>query len=339
MKVMRMKRSLIVGSTILVIVIVAVLLFVQSFKATPTETQQDDPMVVRIGYPVLRIGLPVFVAKEQGFFEQRGLDVEMVRFETAQPMMDALVGGSLDIGGFCALPITFSAMARSKTSLLFIGSMMEDDQHPISLLLTTPDSGITTIDGLTGKRVGILPTRAYEVWLKTILSTNGVDPNSVIIQQIPPPQQALALQSGAVDALFTNDPAATAAQVKANAIPVIPGQSPVPRTTGLDPFYFGSFNVKRSFAQANPEVVHRLSLALDDAIQFIRDNPDEANEAMRAYLPAEQRELISRFPNSNFLKSYETTQGDLNEILSYYTDQNILSAELDLRNAQYQRAE
>ena len=80
------------------------------------------------------MALPIFVANEKGFFAKHGLRVELVPYETAQPMMDALVGGSLEVGGYCALPITFAAMVRSKTPLIFISSMMEDDAHPISIL-------------------------------------------------------------------------------------------------------------------------------------------------------------------------------------------------------------
>lgn len=334
-----MKRNYIIGIAVVAIALIAFLIFKPNSDNQTAGGTGTNVAALKVGYPVLRIGLPVFVAQEQGIFEKHGLQVEMVRFETAQPMMDALVGGSLDIGGFCALPITFSAMARSKTPLAFVGSMMEDDSHSISLLLIKPDSEIKSIQDLKGKRIGILPTRAYEVWLQKILSSNGVDPTEVIIQQVPPPQQALALQSGSVDALFTNDPAATAAQVKAGAVPLTPDLSPVPNTTGMNPFYFGSFNVKQSYVDSNPDVVRRLSLALDEAIDFIRENPEKAKEAMKVYLPAEQQGLIDKFPNSNFRKTNETTQEDLDAILAYYKSENILAADLDLSGAQYKRAD
>ena len=38
---------------------------------------------VTIGYPVLRIALPVFVAKEKGFFDKQGLNVELKGYDTA----------------------------------------------------------------------------------------------------------------------------------------------------------------------------------------------------------------------------------------------------------------
>jgi NitT/TauT family transport system substrate-binding protein len=285
---------------------------------------------------VLRIALPVFVAQEKEFFKKHSIPVELVRYETAQPMMNDLVSGSLDVGGYCALPITFSAMATSKSRLVFVSAIMEDNAHPISLLIFRKGSGLKSIKDLEGKRVGMLPTRAYEVWLQKILAANGVEPTKVVIQQIPPPQQAAALASGAVDALFTNDPASTAAITK-GAGESFEGKSLVPETTGLKPFYFGSFNITKKFADANPDVVRRISLALDEAIEFIEKYPDEAKKTMEAYLPKEQHGLIAKFPASLFKKTNDVTQDKLNEMLSYYLREQVLPTILNLDGAQYNR--
>jgi ABC-type nitrate/sulfonate/bicarbonate transport system substrate-binding protein len=322
---------------IAILAAVAVLIVVGYFLLRP-DPPPPPPAIVRIGYPVLRIALPVFVAQEKGLFTKHGLQVELARFETAQPMMDALVGGSLDVGGYCALPITFSAMARSKTPLIFISSMMEDDAHPISMLVFRKGSGLKSIKDLAGKRIGILPTRAYEVWLQKTLAANGVDPTNVVIQQIPPPQQAAALASGAVDALFTNDPASTAAIAK-DAGESYDGKALVPETTKINPFYFGSFNVSKRFADANPDAVRRISLALDEAIEFIDKNPEEAKKTMENYLPKEQHGLIAKFPASLFRKTNDTTQQNLNDLLSYYLNEKVLPTTLSLEGAQYRRSE
>jgi NitT/TauT family transport system substrate-binding protein/sulfonate transport system substrate-binding protein len=85
--------------------------------------------------------------------------------------------------------------------------MYEDDKHPISLLLVKDTTSIKSISDLKGKKIGILPTRAYEVWIEEILKANGVAVEDVIIRQVKPNLQADALNNGSIDALFTNDPA------------------------------------------------------------------------------------------------------------------------------------
>jgi NitT/TauT family transport system substrate-binding protein len=297
------------------------------------ESDKDTQIV--IGYPTLRIALPVFVAQEKGFFEKHGLNVRLQKYETAQPLMDALVSGSIEIGGFTALPITLSAMARSKTNLIFVAGMFEDEKHPISILIVKKDnSPIKSIKDLRGKRIGILPTRAYEVWLQKILVANGIDPSEVIIQQISPPLQADALNSGTVDALFTNDPAATITVSRGIGIPLT--EEPlVPSVTGYNPFYFGSFNVTEKFANENPEKVKKIAKALDEAIRYISANPDSARILMTGYLPEPQQKFVSDFPNSFFRTTNEVSNTDLKNMADYYLKEKVLPTEIKVDGLQY----
>jgi len=292
---------------------------------------------ITIGYPYLRIALPVIVADYKGFFKKHGLNVELKSYETAQPMMDAIVSGKIDLGGFCALPITFGAMARSKTELLFLGGMFEDNEHPISILIVRPKSEIKTIKDLKGKKIGILPTRAYEVWLQEILKGNGIAPQDVIIRQVKPNLQADALNGGSVDALFTNDPAATITISKGYGVKLTQ-EALVPKTSKMYPFYFGSFNVRKDFAIKRPEIVRAVSKALDEASQFINNNPEAKLIMSRdEYLPQAFRPIVKNFPNSLFKLSNQVSNSELEEIKNYYYDKKVLPINIEVKGLQYKR--
>lgn len=322
------KKNILIGlAAILVIATIAFFIF----RTEPIKPISDK---VVIGYPTLRIALPVFVAQEKGYFKEQGLNVELQKFETAQPMMDALVSGSISIAGYTALPITFSAMARSKTNLLFLSGIYEDDSHPISILIVKNDSSIKKIQDLKGKRVGILPTRAYEVWLQKILAANQVDPNDVIIQHIAPNMQVDALGSGTVDALFTNDPAATITIAKGVGVPFTT-EALVPKATNMTPFYFGSFNISERYAKENPEIVKRIAIALDQAIDYINSNPDSAQLAMMKFLPEPQQKFVSKFPKSYFKKVNEVSNEDLLKLKSYYLIEKVIPIDFNINNLQY----
>lgn len=303
-----------------------------------SRTEFAEKGRLKIGVPELRIALPVYVAYENGYFTNNGLDIELVKFPTAQPMMDALVSGNkeIEVAGYCALPITFSSMGRSKTQLIFLTSMIEDDKHPVSVLVVKKDSEIRSVRDLAGKIVGILPTRAYEVWLNQVLQTNGVDSSTVIKQQIPPPLEADALKSGSVDALFTNDPAATAAVKMADGMIIPTGKALVPEATKMTPFYFGSFNITKNFADENPETVAKIAKSLDEAIIFIQENQSEAKNLLKKHL-GKQAGLIKQFPDSAYKTTNQTTKEDLVNIYDYYQKQKILTVDLeDIKNSQYQ---
>jgi ABC-type nitrate/sulfonate/bicarbonate transport system substrate-binding protein len=107
----------------------------QPAAAPPSAAPSTPPAKVTIGYGKLRISLPVFLAERKGYFKAENLDVTLQPFDTAQPLADALVSGHIPMGGFTAYPITMTAMQKSGAQLYFIGTLNEDKEHPISMLL------------------------------------------------------------------------------------------------------------------------------------------------------------------------------------------------------------
>ncbi|MBK7859680.1 MAG: ABC transporter substrate-binding protein [Archangiaceae bacterium] len=135
---------------------------------------------LEVGVSLLRISQPVFVAHERGLFATRGLDVELQRFDTAQPFADELAAGRLDAAGYVALPILFSREGGAPRVKLAT-AVLEDDAHPLSFLLVPKDSQLETIAGLKGRTIGILPTVAYRRWLVAVLEKAGLQAGDVKI--------------------------------------------------------------------------------------------------------------------------------------------------------------
>lgn len=288
---------------------------------------------VTIGYSRLRISLPLFVAQERGIFQRHGIRATLTAYDTAQPMMQALVEGRVSVAGYTALPITFGGMLRSRTPLLFVTANVEDQGHRISYLLRRrPDAGqtspIRTIADLRGRRIGILPTSAYRAWLEAILDANGVRASEVTVQPIEPMLEASALQSGGVDALFTNDPAATAAIARGIAEPVTDFVE-VPRYLG-EPFLFGSFNVRKDWADAHPQAYQRLAAALDEAVAYVNTHQDEARRDLARYLPEAFRAHVSRYPDARYLPTSEVREDDFARAAAEYHRRGIIPQPIDL---------
>ena len=303
-------------------------------KPSSNTTPPAENTKVKIGYSRLRISLPIFVAAQKGIFKENGLDVELEMFDTAQPLMDALVGGGIDVAGYTAFPITLSAQLRSKKDLYYTTAIMEDDQHPISMLMVKKDSSISSIQDLKGKKIGILPTLAYKVWLEMILQKNGIAPNEVTIQQVAPAMTPSALESGLVDAMFTNDPAVTTTVQKGVGKLLYTGAI-VPKYM-WSPFPFGSFNMTKDFVDRNPDTAKRIVKSLDAAIDFINANPKEAKQAMQDFLPEEQKSFVASYPDSIFLKSTDFTSAELMKVATAYKEQGIISEPIDLSKLVYQ---
>lgn len=289
---------------------------------------------IDIGYSRLRISLPIFVAQEKGFFQKNGIDANLIMYETAQPLMQSLVEGKVEAAGYTALPITFNGMIRSNIDLLFLSTMIEDQKNKISYLLVPEKTNIKTISDLKGKKIGILPTIAYKAWIFEILKKNGLNPDvDVIIQQIAPSQQGQTLLSGGVDALFTNDPAATSViqnSIAKNLTNDVLCPLHVFNQHGVFPF--GSFNISKKWADNNPELVEKIKNSLNEAITYINNNQDEAKDLMKKYLPDQFKGHASFYPNAKYLTSQESSEDIYNAISKKYYEIGIIPKELPLND-------
>lgn len=294
--------------------VVAGALAMAACRRTATRTRH-----VRVGVSLLRISQPVFVAAERGLFSKRGLEVELVKFDTAQPLADELATGRLDAAGYVALSILFGG-APPPPRVRVVTAVVEDATHPLSYLLVRKGSLLVGTKALAGKKVGILPTVAYRKWLEAVLRHDGVRPEDVGIVPIAPPLQVDALAGGGVDALFTGDPMATAGLARGIAEPLAATPfSPtrtrppdVPRVLG-EPFFFGTFALSETIA-ATPEATE-LAGALDDAIALLAADPGVGRACMKPYVRPPERAFVDLYPDTRYLRASEVSASFLDHAL------------------------
>jgi NitT/TauT family transport system substrate-binding protein len=265
-----------------------------------------------IGVSTLRISLPVFVAEQNGLFAKHGIDAEVRRYETAQPLADELGAARIDAGGYVAFPILFGPGDPAPRVRVFT-AVVEDAGHPISYLLVKKGSGLRGVAALKGRRIGILPTAAYRRWLEAILHHDGLRPEDVTIVPFAPSLEVDALAGGGVDALFTGDPMATAALARGLAEPATDTPD-VPRVLG-DPFLFGTFAVTEDFAQKHPAQARALASALDEAITMLAADPAVGKAAMKPYVRETERPFVDRYPPARYLRTAEISAAQLDRAL------------------------
>lgn len=273
--------------------------------------------MVTIGYSALGVSLPLFVAHRAGLFADQGLQVRMKGYPTAHPLVEAIIDDGVPCGGFVAFPIALHRHVRARP-LHYACAVAEDLDNPISFLLLRKGSGIRSIEDLAGRRVGVLPTKAYREWLKVLLARSGLGYHQVkldrtckcmqtcaaanvpierivAVHDVLPHETAAALRSGRVDAIFTNDPGVTDA-VRSGVADIF-GDRPILPSLFGNPFLFGSFVFDSAFVADRPEDAHRIVAALDDAVRVCRQDPAEARRIAAFYLPrccADLRDALGR---------------------------------------------
>ncbi|HYD14892.1 MAG TPA: NrtA/SsuA/CpmA family ABC transporter substrate-binding protein, partial [Hyphomicrobium sp.] len=155
---------------------------------------------VRLAQNLSPISGVVIVAKEKGFFEKHGLNVEVSNFTSGKKALDAVLGGGADIATTAEAPTT--AAALSKQPIAFLARIEYSDLKT----LTRKASGINTLADLKGKKIGFTAGTGGEIYTQELLKKAGLKASDVELTNIPPHGLAAALSAGSIDAYNTWEP-------------------------------------------------------------------------------------------------------------------------------------
>jgi len=173
-----------------------------SSAAPPRAEATGELRQLRIGYQ--KNGVLV-IARQQAVLEHElaplGIAVSWVEFTSGVPMLEAMSAGRIELGQCGDAPPIF-AQAGGAHIVYIAGQPITNGQG----ILVKPGSGITTVAGLRGKRVGFTKgTSAHNVVLLALESA-GLAYGDIVPVYLSPPDAVAAFASGSTDALAVWDP-------------------------------------------------------------------------------------------------------------------------------------
>jgi NitT/TauT family transport system substrate-binding protein len=153
---------------------------------------------LKVGYLPTSGHLLYFVAKEKGFFQQEGLDVELFRFTNSGEGLNAIKSGKLDAGSFgTSAPLAFIAKGADFT--IFGGQMGEGHG-----LVAKPEKAerFKDLKNFRGATIGAVRLATGDVVFRAALHEAGIDwKKDLIIKEFDSPAAVLeAVKKGSLDA-------------------------------------------------------------------------------------------------------------------------------------------
>lgn len=166
---------------------------------------------LQIGYVPSTLFAPVFVAAERGYFKDNGLDANLTPIVAGQDAMALLATGQLDLVA-AALSAAFYNAVNRGLEVRFVASTAYQPRkgHPSALMMREDlwQSGSRNVGALRGKKIGWIggagAVSAY--YVARILRPAGLTLKDVEPVNIANPDQAVALERKAIDAVFTSSP-------------------------------------------------------------------------------------------------------------------------------------
>ena len=153
---------------------------------------------LKVGYLPTSGHLLYFVAKEKGYFEQEGLDVELARFTNSGEGLTAIKTGKLDAGSFgTSAPLVF--IDKGADFAIFGGQMGEGHG-----LVAKPDKAerFKDLKNFKGATIGAIRLATGDVVFRAALHDVGLDwKKDLTIKEFDSPAAVLeAIKKGSLDA-------------------------------------------------------------------------------------------------------------------------------------------
>ena len=223
-----------------------------------------------IGMPVTPPNLPhvgVYIAKELGYFDEEGINVELTGFESGLQSLRGGITGGLDIVGASSEPVITAISRGAKIRSIFSYA------HRLTVVLAAQENIRRTAD-LRGKNLGIQDVGAFrEVMTRAVLQSAGLTPQDVNYITVSSAGYIAALLSDKIDtAVLHIDQAYMARTKKASLHPLVPLWEVMPS------YWYGTFSANEEALRKEPDVFAHAVAAIIKAHRFMYRNKERTLE-------------------------------------------------------------
>jgi len=231
---------------------------------------------------------PLFIAEDQGFFEEFGIAPRLTIIEDESQYAAALYSNSIQALGNVLDREVVHFAAGTPSIVLFA---MDESTGGDGIVSTAE---IQTVQDLVGKTVALDKSSTSYFFFLSILEANGVDEADVNIQEMGADDAGNAFIAGHVDAAVVWEPYLTEANQREGGH-VLVDSSEYPKVI-VDVMVMRS-----DFAEANPAAAEGLTAAWYKAIEFYWANPEEGNRIMAEGFELDAEEIADMATGITFM--------------------------------------
>lgn len=222
---------------------------------------------------------PIYLGDQQGFFEERGIDLELVLAQGGAAIVPAVLTGEYEFG---FSNVTSLLLAKSRGLPLKVvaagNSTTGDPQDDIGALIVPGDSPIQSAADLGGKSVAINTAKNIsDTVVRESARQAGADPASIRFTELAFPDMPAAIAGNQVDAAFVLEPFKTIA-LEAGAREI----SAPYADTAEDLLIAAYFTSEQTLAE-NPDLVERFTEAMNESLEYAAANEEEARQILTTY--------------------------------------------------------
>ena len=311
--------------TRIIICVIGVVLLAFIFIMDKDDKKNSDLTKVKVAEVAHTIFYaPQYAALANGYFEEEGLDIELILTPGADKVTSAVLSGDVNIG-FCGSEASIYVYnSDNKDYIVSFAGLTKRDG---AFLVSRNKIDNFKLEDLKGKyviggRKGGMPEMTFEYTLKE----NGINLDDLTIDtSVDFASMAGTFIGGVGDFVTLFEPSATQIENKGLGYVV----AYVGEYGGSVPYT--AYNAKKSYIKENPEVIQKFTNAINKGLDYVWNNDDEVvAKAIVEYFPDmtinELSKMIKRYKdNDAWMKDTYFTE----ESFDHLQDIMISAGELD----------
>lgn len=308
----------------MIIGLIALLFILDLNKGNNKKNNLEKVRVAEVAHTVFYA--PQYAAISQGFFEDEGLNIELILTPGADKVTAAVLSEDVEIGFSGSEACIYVYNAGEKDYLKTFAQLTQKDG---SFLVSREKIDNFTLEDLKGKSViggrkGGMPEMTFE-WA---LRQNGIDPIKDLDIDT---SVAFAAMSGAFiggqgDFVTLFEP--NALQIEQQGLGYV--VSSIGELGGIVPYT--SYSARISYIEENPEVIEKFTRAIQKGLDFVHNSSNEevANAIIDFFPDTSLNDLIGVIERYRSVEAWPTTTEFSSK--SFYHLQEIMQAANELEN-------
>jgi NitT/TauT family transport system substrate-binding protein len=290
-------------------------------QASNSAKKSSEPLKVTL--PTWTGYGPLFLAKEKGFFEKNGIDVELSIVEGLAERKQALASGKID-GMATALDVQVT-LAASDIPVNVVWVL--DDSYGGDGILVKNE--IKDIKDLKGKTMAFEVGSTSHMLALTALKQGGLTEKDVEVIQMSAGDAGAAFAAGKVDAAVTWEPWLSKGS-QANGKILL-------TTKDLPGIIVDTISFKEDVIKNRPDDVKAFVKAMGEAMDYWKEHKEEADEIMAEGLKIDKAEFVATEEGLKFytkednaeLFGTESSKGSIyqatEKAIEFYKEQKIIT--------------
>lgn len=275
----------------------------------------------------------LYQAQKEGYFAEQGLEVDIQPPAGVNDAMSMVAAGKADIGLYYQQDV-IRARAEQDVPIKSIGAVV---QGPLNIILSLKDKNITKPQDLAGKTVGYAGTELSESLVRSIMQSNGADPESVNMVDVGFDLMS-SMTTGNVDATIGCLVNHEVPQMEKEGFEV---NYFFPDDFGVPQYYEGIFLASDKMIENEPDVLAGFLTACskgfedfknntDEVLQVLLDNQDEANFALDPDVEKKSCETLLPLMETADAKFLSQTEECWQENIDWMYDQGLIAEKPDV---------